>query len=81
MVLAVTEIVLDVVSLGIENIEGLVLDFTAGAATGGEFGDILGTDGEIGDVAVAKVELARGIEDLDLERVEEEGILPLRRGT
>ncbi len=43
VLLAVTEAVLQVVSLGLENVEGLVLDLPAGAAAGGEFGDILGS--------------------------------------
>jgi hypothetical protein len=38
--LAVTEIVLDVVSLGLEDVEGLVFDLPASATAGREFGDI-----------------------------------------
>jgi hypothetical protein len=38
------EIVLEVVAIGLEYIEGLVLDLPAGAAAGGEFGDSLGGD-------------------------------------
>src|SRR6516225_6213147 len=47
--LAVTEIVLDVISLGLENVEGLVLDFPAGATAGRQFGDIIGPDRQVGD--------------------------------
>ena len=51
--LAVTEIVLDVVSLGLENVEGLVLDLPAGATAGREFGDIVGPDRQVGNETVA----------------------------
>jgi hypothetical protein len=40
MLFAVPEIVLEVVSLGFQDIERLVLYFPSGPAAGGEFGDI-----------------------------------------
>ena len=42
--LAVPEVVLEVVSVGLEDVEGLVLDLPTGAAAGGEFGDGIGGD-------------------------------------
>src|SRR5580658_5234486 len=53
VLLAVAEVVLDVVSLGLEDVEGFVLDFPAGATAGGEFGDIVGADRQVGDETVA----------------------------
>jgi hypothetical protein len=50
--LAVAEIVLEVVAVGLEDVEGLVLDLPAGAAAGGEFGDGFGADRQVGDEAV-----------------------------
>ena len=47
--LSVAEFVLDVVTLGLENVEGFVLDFPAGPPAGGEFGDIVGSDRKVGD--------------------------------
>ena len=79
--LAMTEAVLKVVSLGLENIEGFVLDLPAGATAGGEFGDILGSDREVGDEAVVVGDFAGGVENLDLEPVDDEGVLASRKGT
>ena len=56
--LAVTEIVLDVVSLGLENVEGLVLDLPAGATAGREFGDIIGAHRQVGNETVAIGDIA-----------------------
>src|SRR5580693_6636728 len=78
--LAMTEAVLKVVSLGLENIEGFVLDLPAGATAGGEFGDILGSDREVGDEAVVVGDFAGGVENLDLEPVDDEGALAVAQG-
>jgi hypothetical protein len=50
--LAVSKVVPKVVSVGLEHVEGLVFDLPAGAATGGQFGNAVASDGEIGDEAV-----------------------------
>src|SRR3954454_19758993 len=46
---AVAEIVLEVVAVGLEDVEGLVLDLPAGPAAGGELGDRAGGDGQISE--------------------------------
>ena len=50
--LAVSEIVLEVVSIGFEDVERLVLDLPAGTAAGRRFGDAAGCDREIRNEAV-----------------------------
>ena len=47
--LAVAEVVLEVVALGLEHVEGLVLDLPAGAAARGQFGDSVRGDRQVGD--------------------------------
>ena len=37
--LAVPKVVFEIVSVGLEHVEGLVLDLPTGAAAGGQFGD------------------------------------------
>src|SRR5208282_847998 len=67
IVLPVSETVLKVVALVLQNVERLILDLPPCPATGGEFDDSVGTDGQIGDEAVAIGRLALGVDDLDLE--------------
>ncbi len=50
--LAVSKVVFEIVSVGLEHIEGLILDFPPRPAAGGQFGDGIGGDREIGDEAV-----------------------------
>jgi hypothetical protein len=52
--LAVSKIVLKVVTVGLEHVEGLVLDLPTGAAAGGKFGDGIAGNSEIGDEAVRR---------------------------
>ena len=66
---------LQVVSVGFENVEGLILDLPAGAAGGGELGDRLGGDRQVGHEAVVVGPLSLGVEDLDGEPIDAEGIL------
>ena len=44
VLLAVTEIVLEVVAIGFENVEGLVFNLPSGSGTGGEFRDVVAID-------------------------------------
>jgi len=60
----VSEVVLKVVALVLQNVEGLVLDLPPGPATGGKFDDGIGTDRQIGDEAVAVGGLAASVDDL-----------------
>ncbi len=72
--LAMSEAVLKVVAVGLEHVEGLVLDLPAGPAAGGQFGDGVLRDREIGDEAIVIGSLALGIEDLDGKPVDCDGI-------
>ena len=73
--LAVPEVVFEIVSFGLEHVEGLVLDLPPGAAAGGQFGDGAGRDREIRDEAVVVGTLAFSVEDLDGEPVDQDGIV------
>jgi hypothetical protein len=61
MLPSVPEVVLQVVSLGFENIERFVLDLPSGPAGGGQFGDIVPPDIQIGDEAIAIGHFPAGI--------------------
>ena len=52
-VLAMAEVVLEMVAVLLEDVEGLVLDLPAGACAGGEFGDVVGAHVEAGDEGAA----------------------------
>ncbi len=67
--LALAKVVFEIVSVGLEHVESLVLDLPPSAAAGGQFGDAVGGDGEIGDEAVVIGSLYLGVEDLDGEPV------------
>ena len=56
-----SEAVLKVVALVLQNVERLVLDLPPGPATGGKFDDGVGTDRQIGNEAVAIGGLAAGV--------------------
>ena len=56
--LAVPEVVFEIVSVGLEHVEGFVLDLPPRASTGGEFGDSARVDRQIGDEAVVVCPLA-----------------------
>jgi len=73
--LAVTEIVFEVVAVGLEDVEGLVLDLPASPAAGGDFGNGLGGDRQIGDEAVGIGHLSFGVADLDGEPIDDEGVV------
>src|SRR3954471_11164328 len=75
VLLAVSEAVLEVVALGLEHVERLVLDLPSRPATGGQFDDGTGADRQIGDAAVAIRRLAPGVDDLDREPVDPERVL------
>ena len=52
-VVAVAEVVFEVVAVLLEDVEGLVLDLPAGAGAVGEFGDVGAVDGQAGDEGAA----------------------------
>src|SRR5713101_3398958 len=73
--LSVSEIVFEVVSVGLQDVEGLVLDLPAGTAAGGDFGDVVPVDREIGDEAVVIGPFSGGIADLDFKPVDRQSVL------
>ena len=73
--LAVPEAVLEVVSAGLEDVEGLVLYLPARPAAGGQIGHDAGADREIRDEAVVVGPLSLVVEDLDGEPVDRYGVL------
>ena len=65
--LAVPKVVLKIVSVGLEHVEGLVLDLPARPAAGSELGDGPGRYREIGDKAVVVGPFSLGIEGVSME--------------
>src|SRR3979411_2017446 len=59
--LAVSKVVFEIISVGLEHVERLVLDLPPGASAGGQFGDGIGGDREIGDEAVVIGSLSLGV--------------------
>ncbi len=72
--LAVAEAVLEVVSPGLEDVEGLVLDLPSGTGARGQVGDAVRSDRQVGDEGVVVGALARAAEDFDREPVDGDGI-------
>src|SRR6478752_2573713 len=66
---------LEVVTAGFQNVECFVLYLPACAATGGEFGDVLAGNREVGDKTVPVSDLAGGIGDFDFQPVDRQGVL------
>ena len=75
VVFSVAEIVFEIVPLGFQGVEGLVLDFPPRPSGGGEVFDVVGVDRQIGDEAIAIGDLAVGIADGDFQPVDLERIL------
>ncbi len=69
------EVVLEIVALGFEHVEALVLDLPAGAATSGEVGNIVRGDGQRGDPGILVGDLAGAIDDLERQPVDDERVL------
>ena len=69
------EVVFEVVSVGLEQVEGLVPNFPTGAAAGGKFGDGVRRNREIRDEAVVISPLSLVAEGLDGEPVDCDGII------
>ena len=75
MQFAVTEIVLEVVAPGFQDVERLVLDLPPGATAAGEFGDVVPTDLQVGDEAVAISHFSTVIADPDAQPVDRHRLL------
>src|SRR3954454_8685084 len=74
VVFPVAEVVFEIVAVVLQDVEAFILDLPAGAATGGQFSHRVGTDVEIGDEAVAVGDGAGGIDDLDHQPVDGQGV-------
>src|SRR3954447_6243880 len=74
IVFAVAEIVLEIVSVVLQDVEAFVLDLPACPATGGEVDHRVGTDVEIGDEAVAICDFTGGVDDLNHDPVDDQGV-------
>src|SRR5471030_2464369 len=70
--LAVPKVVFEIVSVGLEHVEGIVFDLPPGASAGGQFGDGIGGDREIRNEAVVIGTLSLGVEGLDGEPVDQD---------
>ncbi len=76
-VLAVTEVVFEVVPVVLEDVEGLVLNFPSGSAASGDFGHILSVHRQIGDEAIAVGHLAIRLGDFDFQPIDGDGVLAI----
>ena len=81
MLLSVPEVMLEVVSLGFQDSERFVLDFSSGPASGGEFGDIVPVDLEAGDETVTIGHGSSVIADLDHQQLTVIAFSSPRNGT
>src|SRR4051812_31977974 len=70
----VSEVVFEMVAVVLQNVEAFILDLPARPATGGEVDHRVGANLEIGDEAVAVGDGAGGIDDLDHEPVDGQGV-------
>jgi hypothetical protein len=72
--LAVAEVVLKVIAVGLQHVEGFVLDLPPAPPAGGQFGDGIGGHRQVGDETVVVGPLGRSVADLDGEPVDRDGI-------
>lgn len=77
MLLAVTDAVLKIVAVDVQDIEGLVFDLPPRLPAGGQVGDRVAVDRRVGDEAVAVGAVSGGVADLDLEPVDLECVAAL----
>ena len=75
MLLAMAEVVFEVVTVVLQCVEVFVLDLPAGATTGGQSGHIGLIDRQIGNKAVAIGDLAVRIDDFDLQPIDQQSVL------
>lgn len=68
------KVVLKIVAVVLEHVEGLVLNLPPCPSTGSQFGDGIGRDIKVGDEAVVIGPLARGVAGLDGKPVDQDGI-------
>ena len=80
LLFAMTEVMFQVIALGLERIIVFVFDFPTGAAGGGKGGDVLVGDREIGYPAIEVEHLALGVGLGEFTPVDPEGILAFGQG-
>jgi hypothetical protein len=61
VLLAVAEIMFEMIAIVFQDVEGLVLDFPSGSGTSGDLGDVFARDLEAGDKSAIIGGLALGI--------------------
>jgi len=71
----VSEIVFEIVSVGLEHVERFVPDLPSGTATGAEFGDSAGHNRQTGDEAVVVCPIALPIQDFDGKPVDDQRVI------
>jgi hypothetical protein len=67
---AMTEVVFKIVAFGFQNVERFVFDLPPGAAGGGECGDVLAADLQVGDEAVAISRLTVGVANFNHQPID-----------
>src|SRR4051812_14407116 len=67
--LPMSEVVFQVIALGLENVERLILDLPAGGPAGGQFDDIVAMYRQVSDEAVAIGDGPLCIDDLNLQPI------------
>ena len=81
VLLAVAEIVFEVIALCFQDVEAFVFDFPARPSAGGQFDDGVGVGGQVSDEAVAVGHLAGGVADVDHSQLTVMASAPSRNGT
>ena len=68
------EIMFEIVSAGLENVEGLVLDFPSGPAAGGQVGNGFSGHRQVGYEGIVIGPAPLGIQNFDGEPVDDQGV-------
>jgi hypothetical protein len=75
-ILALPEIVAELVALVFEDVEGLVLDFPSRPAAGGVFGDVVSGDGKAGHQGHGICDFFLGVSNLEAGPIDQYTSLP-----
>ena len=70
-----TEIMSEIISAGLENVEGLVLDLPSGSAAGGQFGDGFSGHRQVGHEGIVIGPSPLGIQNLNGKPVDDQSVL------
>ncbi len=75
VLLAVAEIMFEMIAVVFEDVEALVLDFPSRPGAGGDLGDVLARDLERGDEGAVIGRFPLGVADGDADPIDAEGVL------